>query len=49
MLDALTRVVSAEYCSGPLVRADGWLLAPSEARLYALAALAGTAGSGAGH
>jgi hypothetical protein len=25
------------------VRADGWLLAPSEARLYALAALAGAA------
>ncbi|WP_295882209.1 hypothetical protein [uncultured Thiohalocapsa sp.] len=40
MLTALTRLIAAEYCTGPLVRADGWLLAPSEARLYALAALA---------
>lgn len=48
MLDALARTVSAEYCAGDLVRADGWLLAPSEARLYALAALAGTAGGGVG-
>jgi hypothetical protein len=43
MLTALTSVVEAEYCSRPLVRADGWLLAPTEARLYALAALAGAA------
>mgnify|MGYP001828010106 CR=1 FL=1 len=44
MLAALTKLLEAEYCDGPLVRADGWLLAPSEARLYALAALA--AGTG---
>lgn len=45
MLAALTGLVEAEYCGGRLVRADGWLLAPSEARLYALAALAGAAPS----
>jgi hypothetical protein len=43
MLTALTSLIAAEYCSTPPVRADGWLLSPSEARLYALAALAGGA------
>ena len=40
LIRALDDLVAAEYCVAPLVRADGWLLAPSEARLYALAALA---------
>lgn len=39
LLRALVNQVEQEYCTAPLVRADGWLLAPSEARLYALAAL----------
>jgi hypothetical protein len=37
---ALAALVQDEYVSAPVVRVDGWLLAPSEARLYALAALA---------
>jgi hypothetical protein len=45
LIRALTRLVESEYCFAPLVRADGWLMAPSEARLYALAARAG-AGAG---
>ena len=40
LLTALTELVQQEYSTAPLVRADGWLLAPTEARLYALAALA---------
>jgi hypothetical protein len=39
LMQALVDRVEQEYCTAPLVRADGWLLAPSEARLYALAAL----------
>ena len=39
LIQALVDQVEQEYCTAPLVRADGWLLAPSEARLYALAAL----------
>ncbi|NEX18199.1 MAG: hypothetical protein C1943_16720 [Halochromatium sp.] len=43
---ALSQVLSAliqyEYRSVPLLTVDGWLLAPSEARLYALAALTTT-------
>lgn len=35
----LIELVQQEYVRAPLVRVDGWLLAPSEARLYALAAL----------
>lgn len=37
---ALVAVVEQEYATLPPGRVDGWLLAPSEARLYALAALA---------
>jgi hypothetical protein len=40
LIPALAALVRTEYASAPLVRVDGWLLAPSEARLYALAALA---------
>jgi hypothetical protein len=36
---ALTRLILSEYRSGRLQQVDGWLLAPSEARLYALAAV----------
>jgi hypothetical protein len=36
---ALIALVQREYVSAPLIAVDGWLLAPSEARLYALAAL----------
>jgi hypothetical protein len=39
MLSALTALVAEEYVTATPVRADGWLLAPSEARLYALAAM----------
>lgn len=39
LMQALVGQVEQEYCTAPLVRADGWLLAPSEARLYAVAAL----------
>jgi hypothetical protein len=37
---ALVSVVELEYATLPPGRVGGWLLAPSEARLYALAALA---------
>lgn len=37
---ALIALVEQEYASAPLILVDGWPLAPSEARLYALAALA---------
>ena len=36
---ALIALVQREYVSEPLIAVDGWLLAPSEARLYALAAV----------
>jgi hypothetical protein len=36
---AITELVQAEYVTEALLRVDGWLLAPSEARLYAVAAL----------
>ena len=36
---AIVALVQAEYVTETLLRVDGWLLAPSEARLYALAAL----------
>jgi hypothetical protein len=36
---AFVALVLDEYVSLPMVTVDGWLLAPSEARLYALAAL----------
>jgi hypothetical protein len=36
---AIVELVQAEYVTETLLRVDGWLLAPSEARLYALAAL----------
>ncbi len=39
---AFTALIQHEYISAPLLSVDGWLLAPSEARLYALAALATT-------
>lgn len=38
---ALINLIQHEYVSARLVSVDGWLLAPSEARLYALAALVG--------
>jgi hypothetical protein len=38
---ALVAVIEHEYATLPPRRIGGWLLAPSEARLYALAALAG--------
>jgi hypothetical protein len=38
---ALADLVQDEYITAELVAVDGWPLAPSEARLYALAALAG--------
>jgi hypothetical protein len=37
---ALISLIQQEYVSAPIQRVDGWLLAPSEARLYALAAMA---------
>jgi hypothetical protein len=40
LTSALVAVVEQEYATLPPGRVDGWLLAPSEARLYALAALA---------
>lgn len=40
---ALIGLIQHEYITAPLRSVDGWLLAPSEARLYALAALATTA------
>ncbi len=40
---ALIGLIQREYITAPLRSVDGWLLAPSEARLYALAALATTA------
>ncbi|WP_462322084.1 hypothetical protein [Halochromatium sp.] len=39
---ALVSLIQYEYVAAPLLTVDGWLLAPSEARLYALAALATT-------
>gem|GEM_PF-3602571 len=38
----LSALIQYEYSSAPLLTVDGWLLAPSEARLYALAALTTT-------
>ncbi len=38
---ALIDLIQHEYIDAPLRSVNGWLLAPSEARLYALAALAG--------
>jgi hypothetical protein len=43
MLAALSSVMEREYCTSQLARGDGWLLAPTEARLYALAGLSGDA------
>lgn len=40
---ALIALIQHEYVAAPLQPVDGWLLAPSEARLYALATLAATA------
>lgn len=37
---ALISLIQSEYIASPLLAVDGWLLAPSEARLYALAVLA---------
>ncbi|MEA3641980.1 MAG: hypothetical protein VBE63_18870 [Lamprobacter sp.] len=37
---ALSALIKDEYISAPLQSVEGWMLAPSEARLYALAALA---------
>lgn len=42
LAEALTALVQDEYVTAALVPTDGWLLAPTEARLYALAALADT-------
>ncbi|MGB5833875.1 MAG: hypothetical protein WBG92_18070 [Thiohalocapsa sp.] len=42
LINALVNLVQNEYANGPLLRVNGWLLAPSEARLYALASLAST-------
>ena len=36
---AIAELVQAEYVTEALLRVDGWLLAPSEARLYAVTAL----------
>lgn len=38
---ALIDLIQREYIDAPLRSVGGWLLAPSEARLYALAALSG--------
>jgi hypothetical protein len=40
LVTVLGSLVKQEYVSAPLVEIDGWLLAPTEARLYGLAALA---------
>ena len=40
LIAGLNVLVQDEYVTAPLVSVDGWLLAQSEARLYALAALA---------
>ncbi len=41
---ALSALIEHEYVSAPLRSVDGWQLSPSEARLYALAALTATDG-----